>query len=392
MSEPSSYAPFGQCGRVPVRPPLRLAICSAGEIWGGVEQCIATLSQGLKTMNVQLVVILFHDGLLARKMRTLNLEVELLDGYAKYDPRAIGQLRRVLHHHRIDVVHLHGYKATIVGGLAALGTRVAVVKTEHGRVEPLAAWRALRGYCRLHINNVLDRVISRFLTDAVVFVSQDIERTAGSRTARLERRMIYNGIEPVGGSAQDAPARWRSDGEFHIGIVGRIDKVKGHSQLIRALTRLDHLRGLRLHVFGAGPLENECRRLCHEAGVTERVCFHGFQEAIHMHMMSLDLLVMPSLHEGLPFALLEAMYLKVPVIASSVGGLREVIEDDQSGVLVPPGDEGALAAAIERQYWNPELRLRLAENAYRRVIRDFLAPEMVRRYAELYEQLLSRSR
>ena len=369
-------------------PPMRLAICSSGEIWGGVEQCIVTLSQGLKALNVQSVAILFHDGLLARKLRRLKFDVEVLDGYAKYDPRTIGRLRRLLQHRRIDVLHLHGYKATIVGGLAALGTRVAVVKTEHGRVEPLPAWSALRGYCKLQMNRVLDRIISQFLTDAVVFVSQDIERGVGLRTSRIQRRTIYNGIEPLRASARDQPPGRRNDGEFHIGIVGRIDKVKGHAHLIHALARLNHLQGLRLHVLGAGPLEAECRRQCHEAGVADRVCFHGFQESIHEHMRNLDLLVMPSLHEGLPYTLLEAMYLKVPVIASGVGGLREVIVDDQSGVLVAAGDEQALAAAIERQYRNPELRSRLAQDAFRRVSRHFLAPEMVRQYAELYAHLL----
>src|SRR5437016_10791118 len=85
-------------------PPMRLAICSSGEIWGGVEQCIVTLSQGLKALNVQSVAILFHDGLLARKLRRLKFDVEVLDGYAKYDPRTIGRLRRLLQHRRIEVL------------------------------------------------------------------------------------------------------------------------------------------------------------------------------------------------------------------------------------------------------------------------------------------------
>src|SRR5438552_2784993 len=99
--------------------------------------------------------------------------------------------------------------------------------------------------------------------------------------------------------------------------------------------------------------------------------------AVHVRpIVILDLLVMPSLHEGLPYALLEAMYLKVPVIASRVGGLMEVIEDGRSGVFVIPRDDVALAAAIERLYWNPELRGRLAQEAFRTVCRDFLAAGM----------------
>jgi glycosyltransferase involved in cell wall biosynthesis len=269
---------------------------------------------------------------------------------------------------------------------------VAVVKTEHGRVEPLAAWGALAGHCKLRLNSLFDRLVSRFVTKAVVFVSQDIQRHARLRSSRIHRRIIYNGIAPAPISFPNGYSPRSSPGEFHIGIVGRIDKVKGHAHLLRALARLKHLPGLRLHVFGAGPLESECRRECRQAGLTDQVCFHGFQESIHEHIARLDLLVMPSVHEGLPYTLLEAMYLKVPVIASRVGGLAEVIEDDHSGVLVDARDEPALATAIERLYWSPELRSRLAQEAFRRVSRQFLAAGMVRQYVQLYAHLLSRSR
>jgi len=96
---------------------------------------------------------------------------------------------------------------------------------------------------------------------------------------------------------------------------------------------------------------------------------------------------MPSLHEGLPYTLLEAMYLRVPVIASRVGGLLEVIDDGRSGMLIEARDDVALAAAIERLYRHPKLCSRLADEAYRKVTHQFLAPGMVQRYAELYSQM-----
>jgi glycosyltransferase involved in cell wall biosynthesis len=276
----------------------------------------------------------------------------------------------------------------VIGGLAARGTGVTVVKTEHGRVEPLASWSALARHWKLCLNSLLDRLVSRLLIDAAVFVSQDIQRQAGLQTARIPERVIYNGIELPAAVCRHASPDGPDRRLFNIGIVGRIDKVKGHCHLLKAVARLNHLPGVRLQVFGSGPLEHECMRLCQEVELTERVCFHGFQESIHEHMRNLDLLVMPSLHEGLPYALLEAMYLKVPVIASRVGGLLEVIEDGKSGVLVIPSADAALAAAIERLYWNPELRGRLAQEAFGKVCREFLAAGMVRKHLDLYAQLL----
>ena len=182
--------------------------------------------------------------------------------------------------------------------------------------------------------------------------------------------------------------RSRSDGAFHLGIVGRIDKVKGHEVLLQAIARLRHLTSLRVHVFGTGPLEAHFRQMAVDAKLSDVVLFHGFEPAIHERMASLDLLVMPSLHEGLPYVLLEAMSLRVPIIASRVGGLREVL-DDGNGMLVPPNDPSALAAAIERLYGDRELRARFAARAHETVRRRFAARDMVRQYRDVYRQLLA---
>src|SRR5258706_12132515 len=143
-----------------------------------------------------------------------------------------------------------------------------------------------------------------------------------------------------------------------------------------------------LHVLGAGPREGRCQRLASGLGLGAAVHFHGFEPAVHARMASLDLLVIPSLREGLPYVLLEAMYLKVPVVASSVGGLREVLEDKECGVLVPVNDVERLAAAIEELYRVRHRRGVLAERAHTLVRRQYLADRMVRQYGDLYRQLL----
>ena len=114
----------------------------------------------------------------------------------------------------------------------------------------------------------------------------------------------------------------------------------------------------------------------------------GFQKDIYTHMQKLDLLMIPSLHEGLPYTLLEAMYLKVPVIASAVGGLKEVIMDGYTGILVPPADPDAIAKAIERTYLNTTLRKRLSQNAFNEVIDKFTIATMAKKYVEVYHHML----
>jgi glycosyltransferase involved in cell wall biosynthesis len=370
---------------------VRLAICAAGEIWGGVERFVITIAKGLANAGVDPLVVVFHNGPLAERLRDEGITVAVVDRYAKYDPRTIRQLRALFREHRINLLHVHGYKASVLGGLAARRLGIKVVKTEHGQLEPFPGWKALWAHARLAANTLVERVASRWLIDAQVFVSRDIEQRLRYRTAQIPLRLIYNGIEPPAVRRHAASPRPAAEGPFHIGIVGRIDKVKGHDVLLSALARLRHLKALRLHVFGSGPMENECKRLAHELALDGMVHFHGFDPAIHERIAELDLVVIPSLHEGLPYVLLEAMCLKVPVIASKVGGLREVLEQDGCGVLVAANNPVTLAVAIEQLYRNSGLRSHLAEKAHTVVRRRFLAGDMVRQYDQLYRQLLGQS-
>ncbi|PYR81208.1 MAG: hypothetical protein DMF87_06085 [Acidobacteria bacterium] len=368
-------------------PAVRLAVCAAGEIWGGVERFIVTLATGLRYLGIDPLVVLFYDAPLAAALREQRIAVVTLDGFGKYDPRTVTQLRGLLREHQINVLHVHGYRASIVGCLAARHLGIKIVKTEHGQVEPLSGWRAVLSHGRLIANTLLERLANLCTLDAQVFVSTDIQQRL-RLPARIPQRVIYNGIDAAALRTDAAPARRsRSDTPFDVGIVGRIDQVKGHEVLLRALACLRHLPRLRVHVFGTGPLEAHCRRMAAEGKLSDVVRFHGFDPAIHERMASLDLLVMPSLHEGLPYVLLEAMSLRVPIVASRVGGLREVL-DDGSGMLVPLGDPYALATAIERLYDDRELRARLAARAHETVRQRFAARDMVRAYCDLYRQLL----
>jgi glycosyltransferase involved in cell wall biosynthesis len=365
-------------------PGVRVAVCTAGEIWGGIERFVLTLAPGLRAAGIDPLVILFHDALLARQLRAARVRVEVLGGHGKYSPRTVGRLRQLVREHHIDVLHVHGYKATIAASLAARRLPVRIVKTEHGLVEPFSGWRGLPAYARLAANVALDRLASRQFVDASVFVSRDLQDQRGAARGG-SRRVIYNGIDVP---AQPVPRRGQRPETFAIGIVGRIDTVKGHLHLLEALARLRHLPDIRLHVFGEGPLEQTCRRLCRELDLEGRVSFEGFEPAIQERMAALDLLVMPSLHEGLPYVLLEAMALKIPVVASRVGGIREAMEHDDCGLLVAPGDPALLANAIERVYRSSELRLALARRGHDTVHRRFLASRMVGEYVDLYRELI----
>jgi glycosyltransferase involved in cell wall biosynthesis len=155
------------------------------------------------------------------------------------------------------------------------------------------------------------------------------------------------------------------------------------------MQRLRGLHNVRLYVFGDGPLETHYRLQAERAGLAGVVRFMGFRPNVQDYLRRLDLLVMPSLHEGLPFTLLEAMYHRVPVVASRVGGLAEVIRDGINGVLIQPGDPAGLAAAIEQLYRDADRRRRISENAYHTVIDNFLIDGMADQYLAIYRQAMA---
>jgi glycosyltransferase involved in cell wall biosynthesis len=364
-----------------------VAICTAGELWGGVERFVVSLAVGLRRAGSAPLVLLFHEGLLAGRLRAAGFKPIVVDGSGKYDIRQIARIRDILRSHDIGVLHVHGYRATIAGGLAAARLSTRVVRTEHGLLEPLDGWRHLAGHGRLAANQLIERIVARATVDATVCVSRDIAAARGARRRGTADRIITNGLDADGLDATAVPAR-RSG--FHVGIVGRIVKVKGHACLLDAMRRLQHLPDLHLHVFGTGPLQARCEAQVRDDGLTDRVTFHGFCADMATEMRGLDVLAIPSLHEGLPYALLEALYLRRPVVASAVGGLKEVLEDGETGLLVAPQDPRSLAESLERLYRDAALRRRLGEAGHARVRDRHLAPRMVQDYLKLYRELVPR--
>lgn len=366
---------------------VRVALCTSGEIWGGIEQCVETLSRQLHDRGIPVLVIVLHEGLLRERLVRAGIPVVLSGGSGPYDLRSIYKVSKVLREHSINVLHTHGYRATVVGAIAARLSGVRLVRTEHGSLEQVRG----SGRVKRVVNIALERFASRNMADAVIFVSNDISRASKSVSPAIPQTVIYNGIEEIsvvrsGESLEDFEA---SPELFKIGIVGRIVPIKGHEWLLRALAQLPELDRVRLYVFGTGPLEDECRALCSETGLNKVVRFMGFKKNIHEYIAGLDVLVMPSLHEGLPYTLLEAMALGVPVVASNVGGLAEVLENGDTGLLVPSQDVAALARAIDQVRSDASLRATLARGGRRAIAERFSSTVMVERHFDVYEHLLS---
>lgn len=301
---------------------MRLAICSTGELYGGVEQFIYSFATEIsKDQSVCLIVVLFHEGHLSNKLREAGVRIFVLTSF-KYSLLTVSRLARLFRKEGIDIVHNNGYRANILCTIAAKACGLKVVKTEHGKIEPSKGLKRIK----MTLNLLFDMLVSKSMVDRVVFVSKDMQSHSMRFYKSKKGKVIYNGIPRIEYAKVD---RYNaSNGKsFNIGIIGRLSEIKGHTYLLKAMSLLECVPGLKLNIYGSGSLEAELKDFCRQNALSDRVIFHGFRNDIYECLKSLDLLVMPSLHEGLPYTLLEAMYMKVPVVASDVGGLREILEN-----------------------------------------------------------------
>ena len=237
------------------------------------------------------------------------------------------------------------------------------------------------------------------LLDAAVGVSDpvtdELHRTwpRGAETGRIS--LVRNGVDVAGMQSTRIPA---ADARAALGtprnvpvivLVGHFRPEKGHDVLLEALVRLARRDVQVLFVGRDDGLETSVRAHTERLGLATQVRFLGFRRDVGTVLAAADLLVMPSLREGLPVALLEACAIGTPVVATPAGGISDVIRNGETGRLVPIGDAAALAAAIDHALADPVGTRRMAEAATERVATMFSLEAMVDTYATLYEQLLT---
>lgn len=328
--------------------PLRVAHLITGDLWAGAEAQVAHLLAGLSQFReLELGAIVFAEARLADELRRLGIWVSVLSerklGSLQL-ARAIGQ---VLRRHGVDVLHTHGYKESILGAVAGRWAGVRwYVKTEHGQMEPSRGWDGLKmiWYRRL------DHWVSRRAVDTVIAVSQDLYRSLVASLPQGRVALVRSGLDPgrivVTASATEVRRRL-GIGEHAplFGTAGRLMPVKGLGYFLEAARGVLQARPeARFLITGDGPLRSELQTRAREMQIADAVQFLGFRPDVADVVNALDVFVMPSIHEGLPMALLEAITLGKPIVASAVGGIPEALHDAQ-GWLVPPRDVPALTRA-----------------------------------------------
>lgn len=319
---------------------------------------------------------------------TINMRREI---YPPTDVAAIWQLYRLFLWTGAHLVHAHSTKAGLLARPAArLAGFPAVVYSPHAFAFAGATNSLVRG---LMIG--VERALARW-TDVLVCVSEgEREQTLRAGVAPATKLIvIHNGIEPaVFQKASRAEARMRLRIEPSIpvvGFVGRLEPQKGLPYLIKAVAELIRDRPTLLClIVGDGSLRLPLQRQAQRLGIEDQARFLGYRSDVPALLPAMDVFVLPSLYEGLPYTVLEAMSAYVPVVATDVVGIRDVVRDGETGLLVPPRDVAALKAAVDRILDNQKLKTKLAQAGCEMVTRDFHLEDCVRRTERLYLDVLS---
>jgi glycosyltransferase involved in cell wall biosynthesis len=307
-----------------------------------------------------------------------GLKARMFECGGRVDLKTVKTIREHILAEQIDLVHSHDYKADLYSYLAARWAGRPVFATCHLWFSTTLQDKVYGG---------LDRMVLRHF-DGVIGVSPPIVGTLRKAwVAERKVAVIANGIDlaPLLKLEDTGPRPFGN--ELTIGIVGRLVRQKGHPYFFAAARGiLKKFPQARLVVIGEGPDRKALEALAQELGIADSVQFAGYRDDMQNVYPGLDLMVMPSLDEGLPMTLLEAMAAKRAVIASAVGAVPEVIENGKNGLLVKAGDAEGLEQAMLRLLHDRALRQQLAESARQSVSR-FSAERMARNYMDFYQRM-----
>jgi glycosyltransferase involved in cell wall biosynthesis len=362
---------------------LRIAMMLDSDGPGGAEMMVFRLSEELRRRGHTVVPVLPRDGVgwLGDLFRSAGSSPETFWLKRPIDAMAVRRLMRVLRRQDIDVVHSHEFTMGVYGAAAARLLGIPQVLTLHGSSTMTTALRrriALRWSIRRSASTV-----------AVSNATQlQFANELGLRASAFT--VIHNGVPVTAGNAEAVRREFGcTDGDIVILAVGNLDARKNHRMLLEALVRLQH-DGLavpwRLIIAGGrgGDQHQQLLEYVRSQRLEDRVHVVTERNDITDLQALADIFAMPSLWEGLPMAMLEAMVAGKAIVASATAGIPEAIVDGREGILVPPGDLDALAGGLRTLLTDPVRRRTLAAAALERGTREFTVQVMADRYLELY--------
>ncbi len=304
--------------------------------------------------------------------------------------RSVFKIIKDARYNKADILHLHGYKDTILlSFLPKALRRIPTIRTLHG-------WTAKKKLSKIWIYECLDRFCLRKI-DAVVCVNANFSSQKAGLLKGMKISTIENGIAQL---SFDRDLILREDCEiaefcknaFVIGGIGRLSAEKGFNYLIEAMSNIVSKKpDCKLVLIGEGNQRKELERIIDEKGLAQHVLLSGYKQCASNYLPIFNVFVLPSLTEGLPIVLIEAMQSKTPIVATRVGGVPEVLCEGKYGVLVESGSAEALTDAILNVIENMDAADTMAKKVKEVALSKYSSSRMARDYYRLYNSILKKT-
>jgi len=365
--------------------PKILQVITTSE-FGGAQNVVLNICNALKK-HYQITVITTPGGILIEQLRACGISVYTVPIERNGDPRVIWSLRRIIKTIDPDLIHTHDARAAFTASIAAL---LAGARPLLYHVHLFNPWRARAGIMRL-----LDKVPCR-LSSRVVTCSDHLrEYLAKAQGMDPEALVSIPNCVDTSKFAPRGPVektlrRELPDDVFVLLCCARLTANKGIVYLLRALAGIKAIHpNVHLVLAGDGELRNELSSFAGELGIANNVHFIGFISDVRPVLAQCDAYIQPSLVEGLPISVLEAMSMGKPVIATAISGTPEIVRNGQTGLCVPAADPEALGDAIARVIEHPNARETMAERGKLLVRREYSVNSLRDRLCNLYSELLT---
>ncbi len=378
--------------------PIRVLQLVNGEYWSGAERVQALLGAYATPGAVDVRFLCLKDGLFSERARQLGLSVETDRMRRRVDLLAARRIAERVRHQNISLIHTHTVRANLIGRIAGMMAGVPVVSHIHS-----PTLRETESRVKNVANALVDRVTSRW-SDVFITVSQSLgDELIRSGVSPRRVSVVPNGIDIGSFRPGDFRPESRADlgAPFSDGLlvamIGLFRPRKGAEILIDAFEQVARAIPHAYLVMVGSAIEDayleQLRERCRVHDLERRVLFTGFRSDVATLMSAFDVVAMPSLYgEGTPMALLESMAMGLPVVASPVEGINEVIVDGESGVLSPAGDVDAWARSLIELLRDSGRRTEIGRAARERVEAQYSAERMAREVETVYRRVLAERR
>jgi len=363
---------------------LHVIHLASGDLWAGAEVQLFTLCLALaKIDNTYPSVVLLNHGVLENKLKENHIPVKVLDESLLNGLQIGWQLFLHFRKYKPGIVHTHRLKENILGSLAAWLARISSLRTVHGAPEHCPSWFAL--HKRLFY--IMDALVGRYIQSSIVAVSSDLQNHLLSYFPQKKLTIIENGlnIELLRSYQRKLPiGKADNQKKYKIGLVGRLVEVKRVDLFIQTALHLNKMYPeflIKYHIYGDGPLRSKMEQLCKTYQVEGNVTLEGHCDTVYTQIASLDALVIPSDHEGLPMTLLESMSIGTPIVAHAVGGIVNVCNNNECCWLFEDNSIESIAETLIKCITNREEKTKYARD---RVNKLYSSTNNANSYHSLY--------